>query len=259
MEGGKAQGVVMVKSVPQQKLIEQLRVKYKELEKGFKTWLAKQSLPVETAVVTAGSAAQGALVGGMLGTLSKDFATLPPPPPPPNLDPQAMVSLKQAQALSGGPLIQARNFALMTGVNAAISTVMKRFRGKEDLETSVVAAFGSGAVFSLASGIGGPNPVTNLLTSGLSFALIQGCIFKLGQTFSPSPAEDMNYVKARFMLYNLGLQKYEKNFKKGILTDNTLPLLTESALRDAKIPPGPRLLILDHVQRNPDLRKQQAI
>jgi hypothetical protein len=29
------------------------------------------------------------------------------------------------------------------------------------------------------------------------------------------------------MLNKLGLQKYEKNFKKGLLTDQTLPLLTD--------------------------------
>lgn len=39
------------------------------------------------------------------------------------------------QALSGGPLVQARNFAVMTGVNAGISCVMKRLRGKEDVQS----------------------------------------------------------------------------------------------------------------------------
>jgi hypothetical protein len=29
------------------------------------------------------------------------------------------------------------------------------------------------------------------------------------------------------MLQQLGLQKYEKNFKNGLLTDRTLPLLTD--------------------------------
>ena len=39
------------------------------------------------------------------------------------------------QALAGGPLVQARNFAVMTGVNAGISCVMKRIRGKEDVQS----------------------------------------------------------------------------------------------------------------------------
>ncbi|KAL0677856.1 hypothetical protein Bca4012_005837 [Brassica carinata] len=46
------------------------------------------------------------------------------------------------------------------------------------------------------------------------------------------------------------LEKYGKNFKKSLLTDHMLPLLTDSALRDVSIPPGPRLLILIyHIQR----------
>ncbi|KHN02139.1 hypothetical protein glysoja_046465 [Glycine soja] len=169
-----------------------------------------------------------------------------------------MASLKQAQALAGGPLIQARNFAVMTGVNAGISCVLKRIRGKEDVQSSMAAAFGSGALFSLVSGMGGPNQATNALTSGLFFALVQGGLFQIGQKFSQPPAEDTHYAKTRHMLNNLGLQSYEKNFKKGLLTDNTLPLLTDSALRDVRIPPGPRLLILDHIQRDADLKDKRG-
>lgn len=50
---------------------------------------------------------------------------------------------------------------------------------------------------------------------------------QFGQKFSQPPAEDIYYAKARSMLDNLGLQNYEKNFKKGLLTDNTLPLLND--------------------------------
>lgn len=125
---------------------------------------------------------------------------------------------------------------------------MKRLRGKEDVQSSMVAAFGSGAMFSLVSGMGGPNQAANAVTSGLFFALFQGVLFQFGQKLSQPPVEDMYYSRTRSMLNSLGLQNYEKNFKKGLLTDNTLPLLTDSALRDVKIPPGPRLLILDHVQ-----------
>ncbi|XP_020245427.1 uncharacterized protein LOC109823562 [Asparagus officinalis] len=180
------------------------------------------------------------------------------PAAPPNaagLPPDAMASLKQAQAFTGSPLIQARNFAVMTGVNAGISCVMKRIRGVEDLESSMAAAFGSGAMFSLVSGMGGPNQAVNAVTSGLFFALVQGGLFKFGQKFSQQPAEDIYYSRSKNMLTRLGLQKYEKNFRKGLLTDSTLPLLTDSALRDVKIPPGPRLIILDHIQRDPELKK----
>ncbi|XP_022138076.1 uncharacterized protein LOC111009335 isoform X2 [Momordica charantia] len=246
MEQGK-QGV-LVKLNPPQNPLEQIQARFKELESGFKSWLAKQSLPVEAAVVTATSAAQGAAIGGFMGTLTNDVSSSLPTPQA-GLNPQAMASFKQAQALAGGPLIQARNFAVMTGVNAGISSVMKRLRGKEDVQSSMVAAFGSGAMFSLVSGMGGPNQVANAVTSGLFFSLVQGGLFKLGERFSQPPAEDVYYAKTRSMLNNLGLPSYEKNFKRGLLTDSTLPLLTDSALRDVKIPPGPRLLILDHIQR----------
>ncbi|KDP24771.1 hypothetical protein JCGZ_25171 [Jatropha curcas] len=246
--------------VPNQNPLKQLELKYKEFETGFKSWLSKQSLPVEAAVVTATSAIQGAAIGGFMGTLTNDVSSSFPTPPQANLDPQAMASLKQAQALSGGPLVQARNFAVMTGVNAGISCIMKRVRGKEDVQSSMVAAFGSGAMFSLVSGMGGPNQAANAVSSGLFFALVQGGLYQLGQKFSQQPqaAEDTNYVRTRTMLNNLGLQKYEKNFKKGFLTDSTLPLLTDSALRDVRIPPGPRLLILDHIQRDPELKGKQG-
>lgn len=121
-------------------------------------------------------------------------------------------------------------------------------------------------------------------------------LVQLGQKFSQPPVEDVYYSRTRSMLTSLGLQNYEKNFKKGLLTDTTLPLLTDrqvvycfllslllhslqdhivmhicvecfyfdvgriwhfikffgycSALRDVNIPPGPRLLILDHIQRS---------
>ena len=43
----------------------------------------------------------------------------------------------------------------------------------------MVAAFGSGAMFSLVSGMGGPNQATNAITSGLFFALVQGGLFQV--------------------------------------------------------------------------------
>ncbi|KAK6794740.1 hypothetical protein RDI58_008193 [Solanum bulbocastanum] len=251
--------VVEMPNSSNQNPIAQLQNKFKELEIGFKGWLSKQSIPVEAAVVTATSGLQGAAIGGFMGTLTQDVSSsMPTPPAGANLNPQAMASFQQAQALAGGPLVQARNFAVMTGVNAGISCVLKRIRGKEDVQSSMAAAFGSGALFSLVSGMGGPNPVPNALTSGIFFALVQGGLFELGRKFSQPPAEDTHYVRTRSLLSSLGLQNYEKNFKKGLLTDTTLPLLTDSALRDVRIPPGPRLLILDHIQRDPELRKKRG-
>ncbi|WZZ01131.1 hypothetical protein YC2023_073459 [Brassica napus] len=270
----------------QQNPIHQFQVKFKEAEIGFKSWLSKQKLPVEAAVVTAMGGVQGAFIGGLMGTLSPEM-------PQTGVDPQAMASLQQTQALVGGPLVQARNFAAITGVNAGIACVMKRIRGKEDLESalieslrfiygaavrdglnhhlllhklafslsesahSVVAAFGSGVAYSLVSA-GLQGQPMNAITTAAGFSLFQGIFFKLGERFSKPTVEDPYYTRARSMLLKLGLEKYEKNFKKGLLADPTLPLLTDSALKDVSIPPGPRLLILDHIQRDPELKGKRG-
>ncbi|XP_062219176.1 chloroplastic import inner membrane translocase subunit HP30-2-like [Phragmites australis] len=234
-------------------LLEEWSARVKAIETGFRGWMAKQPIHVEAAVTTAVGAVQGGALGGLMGSLTADGGSpFPVPQPPPNANPQAMASFKQAQALAGGPLVQARNFAVMTGANAGISCVMRRIRGKEDIEGSMAAAFGSGALFSIVSGMGTPNPVVNAITTGVAFAVFQGGFFMIGQKFS-KPQSEAYYSRTRSMLQQLGLQKYEKNFKKGLLTDQTLPLLTDSALRDVKIPPGPRLLILDQIKRDPEL------
>ena len=87
-----------VKFTPPQNPVEQIQARFKELENGFKAWLAKQSLPVEAAVVTATSAVQGAAIGGFMGTLTNDVSSSLPTPQV-GLNPQAMASFKQAQVL----------------------------------------------------------------------------------------------------------------------------------------------------------------
>lgn len=54
-------------------------------------------------------------------------------------------------------------------------------------------------------------------------------VIQLGQRFSkvPSVDKDLYYSKTRSMLSNLGLDRYEANFKRGLLTDYTLPLLND--------------------------------
>ncbi|CAH1430154.1 unnamed protein product [Lactuca virosa] len=146
---------------------------------------------------------------------------------------------------------------LCRGVNAGISCVLRRLRGKEDVQSSMAAGFGSGVMFSLVSGMGGPNQASNAIASGVFFALVQGGVFKVREKISKPNPEDLLYNETRGMLTSLGLGHYEKNFKRGLLTDSTLPLLTDSALQDARIPPGPRLLILDHIERE-EVKKKSA-
>jgi hypothetical protein len=68
---------------------------------------------------------------------------------------------------------------------------------------------------------------------------------QVGQQFamSQAPTEDKLYSQGKSMLNNLGLQKYEKNLKKGLLTDSTLPLLN-----DRYVPPP---LYLSHGEEVP--------
>ncbi|CAI5490319.1 unnamed protein product [Closterium sp. Naga37s-1] len=235
-------------------VLGQLQAKYQEIEGRAKAWVARQPPPVEVAIVAAASALQGGAIGAMMGSLTSEAAgSMPSPATMPGMTPEAAASMKQMQALTGGPWTQARNFAVMTGVNAGITAAMKRARGGvEDLQTSAVAAFGSGIAFSVVSGVGGPagNAVLNALSTGAGFAIFQGAFFQLGKAFSgEGDAVPSEYVESKAMLQELGLGKYEKNFKKGLLTDRTLPLLNDSALQEVKIPPGPRLIILNHIQR----------
>ena len=45
------------------------------------------------------------------------------------------------------------------------------------------------------------------------------------------------------------MQQYEKNVRKGLLSDATIGLWDGAALQEVKIPPGPRLLILAHIDQ----------
>ena len=51
---------------------------------------------------------------------------------------------------------------------------------------------------------------------------------------------EAKYVQSQYMLTNLGLQKYHRNIKNGLLTDDTIMLWNETALTECRIPPGPR-------------------
>ena len=62
--------------MPQQNPPEELQAKFKEVENGFRAWLAKQSLPVDAIVVTTTSAD----IGLFMGTLTNDVSfSLPTP------------------------------------------------------------------------------------------------------------------------------------------------------------------------------------
>lgn len=156
----------------------------------------------------------------------------------------------------GGPMVQARNFAVMTGTNAGINAFMRRYRKVDDIQNSLVAAFGSGACFSLVSGMGSkpaipgataPNPLMGAFSAGVVFALFQGAFYKLGESWSGPKTDDTEYARVKAMLAHLGYAKFEKNLKRCQLNDQTLLLWDTTALQEAKIPAGPRLVILNHI------------
>jgi hypothetical protein len=83
-------------------------------------WMKRQPPQVEVAAATASGAAQGALIGGMMAT----FSSMEPPPGPAGMPPPP-----KPPGLVGGPLVLARNFAVMTGVNAGLQSAIKKARG----------------------------------------------------------------------------------------------------------------------------------
>lgn len=130
---------------------------------------------------------------------------------------------------------------------------------------SLMAAFSGGTIFGLFSGLfynmgqwfTGPKVSRTLPQEAAAVACSP-------QTFSSRPSlaqvEETNYIRTKYMLKQLGLDQYEKNFKNGMLDDKCLLLLTDSALHEAKVPPGPRLQILNYVDfYRGQARAQQAL
>lgn len=219
---------------------------FKDLQVKFDNWMKEQHPAVEVAVTAIGASVQGAFLGYLLGS----FTSMDPAVNNPNASPEASAQLKMLQA--GGPWAQARNLAVMTGVNAGVGLALKKARGgKEDVWNAMGAAFCAGACFSVVSGM--PNPAQNAITTGVAFAAFNGVFYQIAKAFSGDPVDDLEYERAKYVLNTLGLERFEGNLKKNQLTDSTIMLWNDSALQEAQIPPGPRLLILHHVDtfRNP--------
>ncbi|KAL6516003.1 hypothetical protein OROGR_019308 [Orobanche gracilis] len=221
-----------------------------KLEKGelmVKALLERFSL-VEVASVTAKSAVPGAAIGAAVGLSAgflKSSSTSSLIMSPPNAA-GLMASLKYAAQVLDGCRVQACNYAILTGANTGISYIMKKLGIEDDFEISFAAGLGSGVLFSLAINSGRPISLPNAVTSGTIFGLVQGGISKM---ISKSRYEELNYVKTKAMLRNLGLLEYEKIFKKTFITDATLPLLDQSTLTEMKIPAGAKLMILDYTKK----------
>ncbi|CAG9462422.1 unnamed protein product [Pedinophyceae sp. YPF-701] len=207
-------------------------------------WVAKQPPPVECLLVGLQQAATGAVMGFTFTFLNQKL----------------MESAKESGADIGPmanmmmgnqttPAAMARNFAILLGVNSGVTLAAKRARDNvEDVWNAITGAFASGAAFSVVNGIDtGSITFEGAVTTGGLFAAFQGVFYKIGQSFGGGKAADEDYVRVSYMLEQLGLEKYEKNMKKAMLDDQCLLLLNDGALQEAKIPPGPRLQIMNMV------------
>eukprot|EP00891_Asterochloris_glomerata_P003173 jgi/Astpho2/3173/fgenesh1_pg.00052_%23_7_t len=237
-------------------LIEQQKHNLEVVRQKVGSWIAAQPPFVEVAAVTLAGAGQGCFIGTLMGTMTKlnpEAQKALTPQPPGGASPEMAQRMQAMQ--TAGPWVQARNFAVMLGVNNGVALALKKWRKKEDAQGVMVAGFASGFAFSLVSGVApqsGPS-LQAAFSSGVVFAAFQGGIYALGKKFqrpegmAGASGGVEQYARAQYMLQNLGLQRYERNIKKGMLTDETIMLWNESALRDVRIPPGPRLLILHHL------------
>ncbi|KAM0936055.1 hypothetical protein DsansV1_C27g0199411 [Dioscorea sansibarensis] len=61
-----------------------MHTQFRDMKRGVRMWLARQSPPVEVAIVTAAGAAKGAAIRCLMGTMAPDA---PPPPSPPGAVP----------------------------------------------------------------------------------------------------------------------------------------------------------------------------
>lgn len=211
-------------------------------------WVKSQGIGAEVAAHTLFGAVQGAFFGSLMGGMAALDPSMAPSPPGGG---PSMLTM-------GGPLQQAKAFAVMTGVNAGLSRAIKHHRGGvEDWKGAMGAAFGSGMCFSFVSGMAPQgNPAAAAIATGVSFAIIQGMFSKVGEVFTRGmKQEDPHYVRAKNLLKMLNLSQYERNIQKGMLADNTIMLWNDAALQEVRIPPGPRLLILHHLDQYRHLLK----
>ncbi|KAI3897301.1 hypothetical protein MKX03_036651 [Papaver bracteatum] len=203
------------------------------------------SLPVKTAVATVGHALLGASTGVLYKTIAKKFVYL--------------------QVIT----------AVFGGIDGGIICAMKGIRGKDDTKARAVAGFTSGFMLYLVGNMPSPPIVPFAIGTGLILALYNGLVhevafvvhflnyhivivspprtnkcdmnlvtyFCLLQTFivksrsEPPAVEDTRYTRTRCMLSELGLEGYEKQFKKHF------------DLEKAGIHLGARKLILNHIER----------
>nr|GEW04356.1 putative zinc finger, CCHC-type [Tanacetum cinerariifolium] len=219
----------------QKKPLATLRSSFKEFETRFKDWLVNDAFSAGCVAFLAGAVPYAF---GPDNELPYRVATIAAK----HVSSNRLVPILPV-LIGGSRLDWARNMAVFGGVHGIIDCSMRRLRGKDDVQISMVRGFGARVMVSMVCGINGINVIAN----GVLFALFDVACFKLYGK-SSYPVEHV-YKKPRDMLPSLGLDEYEKNLKNELLSHKTFPLLDESDLQEAKIPVGARRLIFDHVKR----------
>ncbi|KAI3849697.1 hypothetical protein MKW98_026611 [Papaver atlanticum] len=122
-------------------------------------------------------------------------------------------------------LISPRSFAVLEAVNGGMIHAMERIREKDDTKARAVAGFTSGFMFYLVGNMPSPHRVPRAIGTGLIFALGNGLTHEVQRGSEPPTVEDTHYTRTRCI-----------------------------DLEKAGIPLGARKLILNHIERDPDLR-----
>lgn len=204
------------------------------LKSRIESFTNQQPPQLQVALATAGGCTQGAVLGVVMGSILKmdpegaGKLMMPPPGPNGQAAPNPMAAMQNQS-----PFALARNFAVLTGVQAGLNLAIKHARGgKEDIRGAMGAAFGGGFAFSLVGGMGAgaaatAGPLQQAFSTGVIFALFQGGLAKLGESFGGGKGgkgDDSEYVRAKYVLENVGYPQYERNLKRQRLTDSTIML-----------------------------------
>ncbi|XP_021990700.1 uncharacterized protein LOC110887276 [Helianthus annuus] len=162
--------------------------------KRFKNWLAKVN-PIKVTLQGVEAVMNGFCVSMTMAMVAEAF--LKEIFHAPNSRHQFLSKLKCGEYkplvesfLVGSSGDKIRNYAVMKGCNDAIVLVMNNLRGKEDVQTSVVAGFGYGVAISLVTGMRGPG----VMSVGVMFALFNAIVF---ETSKWGQAEDEVHNKTR--------------------------------------------------------------
>lgn len=230
--------------------IDAAQAMFKSFEQKFDTLKKSQTPPVMCLLEGVQGSVQGTLIGAVSHFLNKNMNSMNAQNP--NMTPDMKAQMEKMQALQPKTIWgSVRNFMVLFGVQASLTAAFKHYRkDKDDIWNTVGPALGAGAAFALASGQPEQAPAM-----AMGFAVFSGIFYKVGEWTGSndnkggSAPKDDRFLQSHFMLNSMNLGKYHKNVRNGQLSDDTIMLWNDAALQEARIPPGPRLLILHHIEQ----------